>query len=572
MGAAPGVARGRGVSPLSPVGSRPGMGEASDTDSGIMLHSGPGSPVPPPKARAQAGRGRQQALQARLDGCLQELRRLCLREAELTGTLPREYPLKAGEKPPKVRRRIGAAFKLDETLVLRGADPLSALERDLALQLQIAKAAQRLCREENIGKRLRKRRQTAALLEERKLKDLENVLNQRRLLDGRRPLSAAGGTGAAEELSASDESSLSDAGPLEEEETRPPGPATPQGSPSPEEPTEAEGSGPPPAPRSPWRETSLDRPYEQAKNLSVDPEDGENWGSRCYPGSPPAAPTVPSAPGSPHPTASPAPRAGDVPPYCFVPIRTLVLCRQAGSSAPSTPEPSGRRGPSQSLRVEACWRPGEQRGRSAVPRRRPTYYTVTVPTSCVPTPGPARRSGSDDSISDLSSVSHATSPGSSSPDVSFPRPSVPPPLAEPGYYPRGAHRCPPPAAPPAFLYEQDLAPLRYQRLVPSHSRIVRTPSLKDYAPAGTRGLSKAAVTEELKSWHQRARLRGARPHSLDRQGAFRGPRGGTTRDVAVPRGVLPRAQAPPIHVLRRSPDGVPVQVYVPENGEIVTQV
>ncbi|XP_049688375.1 innate immunity activator protein-like [Accipiter gentilis] len=572
MGAAWGVAWGQGISPLLPVGSRPGMGEASDTDSGIMLHSGPDSPVSPLKERAQAGRRQQQALEARLEGCVQELRRLCLREAELTGTLPREYPLKAGEKPPKVRRRIGAAFKLDETLVLRGADPLSALERDLALQLQIAKAARRLCREENISKRLRKRRQTAALLEEQKLKDLENILNQRRLLAGRRPLPAGGGTDAAEELSASDDSSLSDAVLLEEEETRPSGPATPRGSPSPEEPAEEEGSGPPPAPPSPWRDTSLDRPYEKAKKPGVDPGDGETRGSRCYPGSPPAVPTAPSAPSSPDPAASPAPRAGDVPPYRFVPIRTLVLCRQAGSSAPSTPEPSGRRGQSQSLRVEACWQPGEPRGRSAIPRRRPTYYTVTVPTSCIPTPGPTHHSGSDDSISDLSSISHATSPGSSSPDVSFPRPPVPPPLAEPGYYPRGAHRFLPPAGPPAFLYEQDLAPLRYQRLVPSHSRIVRTPSLKDYAPAGGRGLSKAAVTEELKSWHQRARLRGARPHSLDRQGAFRGPRGGTTRDVPTTRGVLPRAQAPPIHVLRRSPDGVPVQVYVPENGEIVTQV
>ncbi|XP_069628065.1 innate immunity activator protein isoform X1 [Haliaeetus albicilla] len=572
MGAAWGVARGQGISPLLPVGSRPGMGEASDTDSGIMLHSGPDSPVSPLKERAQAGRRQQQALEARLEGCVQELRRLCLREAELTGTLPREYPLKAGEKPPKVRRRIGAAFKLDETLVLRGADPLSALERDLALQLQIAKAARRLCREENISKRLRKRRQTAALLEEQKLKDLENILNQRRLLAGRRPLPAGGGTSAAEELSASDDSSLSDAVLLEEEETRPSGPATPRGSPSPEEPAEEEVSGPPPAPPSPWRDTSLDRPYEKAKKPGVEPGDGETRGSRCYPGSPPAVPTAPSAPSSPDPAASPAPRAGDVPPYRFVPIRTLVLCRQAGSSAPSTPEPSGRRGQSQSLRVEACWQPGEPRGRSAVPRRRPTYYTVTVPTSCIPNPSPTHHSGSDDSISDLSSISHATSPGSSSPDVSFPRPPVPPPLAEPGYYPRGAHRFLPPTGPPAFLYEQDLAPLRYQRLVPSHSRIVRTPSLKDYAPAGGRGLSKAAVTEELKSWHQRARLRGARPHSLDRQGAFRGPRGGTTRDVPITRGVLPRAQAPPIHVLRRSPDGVPVQVYVPENGEIVTQV
>lgn len=205
------------------------------------------------------------------------------------------------------------------------------------------------------------------------------------------------------------------------------------------------------------------------------------------------------------------------------------------------------RGPPPARRVETCWQPGEPRGRSAVPRRRPTYYTVTVPTSVIPTipsPGPAHRSGSDDSISDLSSISHATSPGSSSPDVSFPRPPLPPPLVEPGYYPRGAHRFLPPAGPPAFLYEQDLAPLRYQRLVPSHSRIVRTPSLKDYTPAGGRGLSKAAVTEELMSWHQRARLRGARPHSLDRQGAFRGPRGGSgsSRDVPITRGVLPWAQ------------------------------
>lgn len=190
-------------------------------------------------------------------------------------------------------------------------------------------------------------------------------------------------------------------------------------------------------------------------------------------------------------------------------------------------------------RVDPCWQPAEPRGRSTAPRRRPTYYTVTVPTSCVLSPDPACRSGSDDSISDLSSISHATSPGSSSPDMSF---AVPLPLTEPGYYSRGALQLQPPAGPLTFLYEQDLAPLRYQRLVPSRSRIVRTPSLKDYAPAGARGLSRAAVTEELKSWHQRARLRGARPHSLDRQGAFQRPHGGTTRDVPIARGILSLVQ------------------------------
>ncbi|NXE42727.1 INAVA protein, partial [Ptilorrhoa leucosticta] len=505
---------------------RRGMGEASDTDSGIMLHSGPNSPVSLPKERVQAGRRQQQALEARLDGCVQELRRLCLREAELTGTLPREYPLKAGEKPPKVRRRIGAAFKLDEIVVLRGVVRRVPLVCSLHSNPVSPLSQLSLCPLHPNPHRSPPSHSTAVC----PLHAIPLCVPSIPTPHMSPPCQSSTCSLHPSPLFVSPPSQRSIS---PTEDTRPPGPATPRRSPSPKDPTEEEESelGLPTAPPTPWQETSLNRPYERAKNPSVDPEDGETQSSQCYLGSLMAAPATSLAPGSSDPAGSPVSRTGD-PPYRFVPIRTLVLCRQAGSSAPSTPEPSGRRGQTPSLRVDPCWQPAEPRGRSAAPRRRPTYYTVTVPTSCILTPSPACCSGSDDSISDLSSISHATSPGSSSPDVSF---AVPLPLTD--YYPRGALQFLPPTGPPTFLYEQDLAPLRYQRLVPSRSRIVRTPSLKDYAPAGAWGLSKAAVTEELKSWHQRAQLRGARPHSLDRQGAFRRPHGGTTRNGPIGHGV-----------------------------------
>lgn len=40
--------------------------------------------------------------------------RLCLCKQELTGKLPKEYPLSSGERPPQIRRRVGTSFKLDD--------------------------------------------------------------------------------------------------------------------------------------------------------------------------------------------------------------------------------------------------------------------------------------------------------------------------------------------------------------------------------------------------------------------------------------------------------------------------
>ncbi|KAF3823240.1 hypothetical protein GH733_010676 [Mirounga leonina] len=568
--------------------------EVSDTDSGIILQS-----VSPVKELTHAVRKQQRALEERLEACLEELKRLCLREAELTGVLPAEYPLKPGEKAPKIRRRIGAAYKLDERALHR-EDPLSSLERELALQLQIAEAARRLCREENLGRQARRQRKQAMLQEEKKLRELERCLGEQRRTS--RPPSAAA-LPLGRELSASDDSSLSDGLLLEEEESQVPKP--PPESPAPPSrplpPQSLEGlqpAGPEtgaleraPIQNSPWKETSLDHPYEKPRKSSEPNSESS----------------------SPATTPQDGPGTSSVwllePAYHVVPIRSIPGQRQGRTSAPATPEMQGRRGQSQSLRTDSFRAAPEGRGRSAFPRRRPPHYTVTVPDSCFPPtkpplPHPAYHSCSEDSGSDVSSISHPTSPGSSSPDISFLRPLSPPErprhrgvwgpagalypklLLPPGHLAAGryvlvAESPLPPAAEwelgpaalgPAALgpaYDEDGAPLRWQRLVASRSRVVRTPSLKD-SPAG-RALSKAAVSEELKSWHERARLRSGRPHSLDRQGAFRVRSLPPSRE-GFGRAPGPRTQVATVYLSRRSPEGAPVQVFVPENGEIVSQV
>ncbi|KAM6924427.1 uncharacterized protein ccdc120a, partial [Xenentodon cancila] len=52
---------------------------------------------------------RRRSLQALLSTRLAELRRICIKEAELTGAVPSEFPLDVGEKPPDVQRRGGTA-------------------------------------------------------------------------------------------------------------------------------------------------------------------------------------------------------------------------------------------------------------------------------------------------------------------------------------------------------------------------------------------------------------------------------------------------------------------------------
>uniref|UniRef100_A0A9L0S3W8 Coiled-coil domain containing 120 n=1 Tax=Equus caballus TaxID=9796 RepID=A0A9L0S3W8_HORSE len=178
-----------------------------------------------PQVKSERLRGlldRQRALQEALSLKLQELRKVCLQEAELTGQLPPECPLEPGERPQLVRRRPPAAraypplhpnpahHSLCPTEVSRwawrarwgrdgsrgggawrkpwaewGLRPgegeakelaLEALEREVSVQQQIAAAARRLALAPELSAEQRRRRRQVQADALRRLHELEEQL------------------------------------------------------------------------------------------------------------------------------------------------------------------------------------------------------------------------------------------------------------------------------------------------------------------------------------------------------------------------------------------------------------
>uniref|UniRef100_A0A183E0S1 DUF3338 domain-containing protein n=1 Tax=Gongylonema pulchrum TaxID=637853 RepID=A0A183E0S1_9BILA len=131
-------------------------------------------------------KGRKNELEEKLLAKLDELREVCVKEAEITGELPKEIykTLMPGEEEPKIQRRVGTAFTLNEEVFKRPVDcddRISMLETDVELHRKIVAAAERLAKDKTTNKSVRKKRQKDLIAATQKLRGLEFGLSQLRL-------------------------------------------------------------------------------------------------------------------------------------------------------------------------------------------------------------------------------------------------------------------------------------------------------------------------------------------------------------------------------------------------------
>ncbi|XP_077431211.1 innate immunity activator protein isoform X2 [Vanacampus margaritifer] len=539
--------------------------EISDTDSGIIVHSGPESPTSPikdPSTHTRALKLKHQSLEGRLELCLLELRKLCIREAELTGKLPSDYPLMPDEDPPQVRRRIGASFKLDEGLIyLQKEDSeLHGLETELALQRQIYEAARKLSLEEKLSKAQKKSRVQQCKREEKKVRELQEAVFRCRIRSECSSPCIGDTATKSKDLNTSDDSSLSDVVALDEDVDSL-GPVSAPVSNLQTSMIDYERS---PIQNSPWKESSLDQPYHKvAKPL---PAGGSSSST---------AVTQVSA------------DANRIPLSQF--IKNSALRHNHSSSAPSTPELHVRRQYSQSFRFpkskpyadKECLISESLRARTRLPQRRcAADFLVLSPDS---SPLRPYQSCSEDSSSEHSASSYA--PALDTP-TEIPK-LCPPPygfhLAAPKKVLPGCGNTQPlspqdsgkrlVSSPPVSQcspqqrpWQEDTASARKTpKLPPPYTRVVRTPSLKEYPNHTVHIMPREVVSEELRSWHQRNQSHNSVPGCEELQS----PLG--VKSAALLH-MPPFPQASGHLVLQRAADGTPVQWFVAQDHEIVSQV
>ena len=128
---------------------------------------------------------RREELEHKLAAKNEELKLLCIQEAEITGVLPPEIPLEPGETPPTLRRRVGTSFALPESLLnkLRSneEESLAALELEIKIQTGIAEAALGLANDTSQSKAVRRKHRNLYQQTKGRLSELETKIAQLRL-------------------------------------------------------------------------------------------------------------------------------------------------------------------------------------------------------------------------------------------------------------------------------------------------------------------------------------------------------------------------------------------------------
>ncbi|XP_072026640.1 LOW QUALITY PROTEIN: uncharacterized protein [Amphiura filiformis] len=135
------------------------------------------------KEMIMALKARKDALEERLKERLEELKKVCVREAELTGEFPLDYPRKSGEALPHIKRRVTTAFTLSKKTVNADNDSaenrqLVQLETEQEIQSKITTAARKLADDPTISKKVRKTRRESYKKSAHKLASIEHDLKE----------------------------------------------------------------------------------------------------------------------------------------------------------------------------------------------------------------------------------------------------------------------------------------------------------------------------------------------------------------------------------------------------------
>ncbi|GFS97801.1 FERM domain-containing protein 4A [Trichonephila clavipes] len=123
-------------------------------------------------------KARKDALEKALRKKCEELKKICLREGELTGSLPPEMPLSLGEQIPVVKRRAGRPPQDCHLWRKKTKDEeeLARLELEYEIQTKIVSAAHKLLSDSSLKKNIRRQRKLSHQKAVAKLKEIEQKL------------------------------------------------------------------------------------------------------------------------------------------------------------------------------------------------------------------------------------------------------------------------------------------------------------------------------------------------------------------------------------------------------------